>query len=137
MGIDNVRLDRLYRLLGYELGARQVHLTPEIMRQCYGLLRVTLPFRRWKLPHPRDVEFYALPMRDAQGHCLPFTDGSFRVTVDPSRHHAIPSVLLTLAHEMCHMRQELLKRSTKHGPFFQKLADQVCRHHTYMDRGQF
>src|SRR5262249_50899009 len=125
-----------------EIGGRQavamtLHLTPGMIEAAYELLRQTPPFRRWGLPDPDDLEFRAVPLpNDDQGELCKFPDGRLRLTVNPNRHKTIHSMIMTLAHEMAHMRQEQLKKKDHHGASFQRLADLVCKVHGF-DRGQF
>lgn len=114
-----------------------LHLTPAMLESAYELLRQTPPFRRWKLPHPDDLEFRATPLVDNdQGELRKKSDGSYCITVNPNRHKTLWATIMTLAHEMAHIRQEQLGRRDHHGASFQKLADQICAHHVF-DRGQF
>ncbi len=112
-----------------------LHLTPDILRATYALLVETLPFRRWKLPKPEEVEFRAIHIED-QGMCARKANGSFCLTVSPTHHKSLATALATLAHEMVHMRLDLLGVKAHHGSDFQRLADQVCQRHGF-DRGQF
>lgn len=114
-----------------------IHITPAIIEAGYVLLCETLPFRRWKLPSPDELEFYAIPLpANDQGELLRKPTGKYRVTINPNRHKTISSMLMTLGHEMAHIRQDQIGRKDHHGASFQALADQICRHHVF-DRGQF
>jgi len=114
-----------------------LHITPAMLEAAYELLRQTPPFRRWRLPDPDDVTFWAVPLpNDDQGELFKAKDGKFRVTVSPARHKTLASMQMTLAHEMAHMRQDQLKRRDHHGASFQRIADQICKYHGF-DRGQF
>jgi hypothetical protein len=120
---------------------RGFHLTHESLEACYRLLLTTLPFRRWSLPHPDAVIFYAKSIDKPGTHGTQgqyWWDGiSHHLQVNPHRHKTLHSALMTCGHEMVHMRIQLLRlREGAHGRQFQRLADQVCRHHGF-DRGQF
>ena len=114
-----------------------LHLTPQILEQIYELLRVTPPFKRWKLPEPDTLEFRTIKLPDDNhGEMWKRANGSLCLTVNPLRHKTLASATMTLAHEMVHLRLEAFKSREDHGPRFHKLADQVCRAHGF-DRGQF
>lgn len=117
-----------------------MHIAPDDLERGYVLLKGTLPFRRWKLPDPDDVVF------EAKTIDRPATDGSqgqhwhdgthHHIGVNPARHRTLGAMLLTLAHELCHLRAHDLGETSYHGQIFHKLADLTCRHHGF-DRGQF
>lgn len=119
-----------------------LHLTPELLEAGYELLRKTPPFRGWKLPEGDDVVFYATTITKPERHGYQgehwFTGGAHHIRVNPKRHHTISAMLMTLAHEMIHMRESILalRADVMHGAQFQRMADQVCRYHGF-DRGQF
>lgn len=114
-----------------------LHLTPETLEAAYELLRTTAPFKRWKLPDPDTLEFRAVAIaNNDQGELWHRADGSFCLTVSPARHKTLHAAIMTLAHEMVHLREVALKSRGNHGTVFNKLADSVCKHHGF-DRGQF
>jgi len=114
-----------------------LHITPAIIEAAYVLICETPPFRRWKLPSPDDLEFYAVPLPDNdQGELMKKQDGKYRITVNPNRHKTLRSMLETLAHEVAHIRQDQLGKKDHHGKSFQKLARQICTIHLF-DEGQF
>jgi len=100
-----------------------LHITPDLLERTYELLRHTRPFRRWKLPEADDVEFHVTRHRDRFGDC---TDGDpYTIRISSTKHDTLATVLETMAHEMCHMRD------ITHGKVFTRLAKQVCRHHGF------
>lgn len=115
----------------------QIHLTPDILEAAYNLLRQTRPFRGWKLPDGEEVAFhvvatdrvYADHHVGRDGHCI---------RVSQRRHYQLATLLQTMAHEMCHMREVQLKvrNDIAHGRVFQQLKAQVCRFHGF-DPGMF
>lgn len=119
-----------------------LHLTPQMLVQGYELLRVTPPFEEWGLPESDAVAFYATSIDRPGRHGNQgehWFDGTMHhVRVNPNRHHSLRAMLETLAHEMCHMRQEILgtRGDINHGRQFQGLARIVCRCHIF-DLGQF
>jgi hypothetical protein len=115
-----------------------IHLTPELLRRAYALLRETAPFHRWKLPEPALVKFGVLRTKSMYGdHRM--LEGVHVVRVSAAKHDRIGSVLYTLAHEMVHMRlmEAGARDSSDHGTKFQRLASQVCKHHPEFDRAAF
>jgi hypothetical protein len=118
-----------------------MHITPEMCRAAYEYLRTTPPFKRWKLPDGDEVEFFVdlqkKPRHKDQlvAHIDYFKDGRFRITVT-LWNDTTDLLMHTMAHEMCHMRQAVLKPMDRngsygHGKDFQKMADQVCRQHGF------
>lgn len=110
-----------------------------MLEQCYLLLLTTLPFRPWKMPHADEIHFYAKTIDRPGTHGpqgLYWFDGTaHHIQINPERHHTLQAVLMTLAHELIHLRVGNQDRG-HHGAEFNRLADLVCRHHGF-DRGQF
>ena|ERR1041385_4648864 len=112
-----------------------IHITPELLEAAYELLRTVPPFRGWKLPHADDVVFHVSGTRAhfaqhsvaASTHC---------VEISAAKNMQLGTLLMTLAHELCHMREAMLGKQPRHGALFNKLADQVCKRHGW-DRGAF
>lgn len=119
-----------------------VHITPQHLELGYELLRASPPFDEWGLPHADLVAFYATSIDKPGRHGNQgehWFDGEMHhVRVNPHRHHSFRAMLETLAHEMCHMRQEILgtRGDINHGRQFQMLARAVCKVHI-IDLGQF
>lgn len=116
-----------------------LHITPEIMENTYELLRISTPAFK-KLPHADEVEFQVVHMRkrqDQADHCYNGIRHIIRISLD--KHKTLASLTMTMAHEMCHMReyQRGFRRvDVMHGRLFNSIANAVCRHHGF-DRGQF
>lgn len=109
-----------------------IHVTPELMEATYEYLRLTSPFKGWKLPHADDVDFYVMKTRENHGeHGMEGRRHFVRISY--RTHKTIFALILTMAHEICHMKDT---SKADHGATFQRLADSVCRHHGW-DRGQF
>lgn len=115
-----------------------LHLTPEILERGYELLRATPPFKRWKLPHADNVELFVTMHRDRNGHFRgldhrkpgPYEEPEIAVSLRNVK--TCPELLAVLAHEMIHMRLDILKSPDyAHGPKFQRLAASVCRIHGF------
>lgn len=115
-----------------------LHLTPALLENSYELLRLTPPFKRWKLPHADDLEFRVTNHADRFGH-YDDRDGKAIPNIAVSSRHVktLLGLFELLAHEMCHLYLHRQGRKWEHhGPSFQRLADQVCRHHGF-NREQF
>lgn len=113
-----------------------MHLTHEMLRMTYELLRTTKPFARWKLPHADEVEFHVTNHKDRHGDHH-HSAGAHRVRVSNRVVQTVHTLTLAMAHEMVHMRQvQVGAKRENHGPIFNRLADQVCRHH-HFERGTF
>ena len=115
-----------------------LHLTPALLEGAYELLRLTPPFRRWKLPHADDLEFRITNHVDRFGH---YDDRNGRAIANiavSARHiKTLKSLFELLAHEMVHLHLHRQgKKWDTHGRSFQRFADQVCRHHEF-DRSEF
>lgn len=104
----------------------------------YELLRTSLPFRRWKLPHADDVELFVTLHRDRLGHFRgldhrepgPYEEPEIAVSLRNVK--TLQELLPVLAHEMIHMRLDMLKSpDVKHGPAFKRLARLVRWRHGF------
>lgn len=107
-----------------------MHITVHMLRAGYELLRTTPPMRGWRLPPGDEVEFQAIPIK-AHAADYRFVDGTHVIRLNLRRHANLGSVLRTLAHEMCHMRQQIAapRDVSHHGKYWKKCARQVCRAH--------
>lgn len=117
-----------------------MHPTPELCEHTYELLRMTLPFRRWNLPHADSLEFRVTHCKDRHGH-FNSKDGVGWPDITISSYHTktLAKLTETMAHEMCHIREwQVLRRHWRgtHGAGFKKLAALVCRRHGF-DPDQF
>jgi len=114
-------------------------LTPEVLRASYDFLNSTIPFSRWNLPEGEDVRFKVVRSRSLCGYHDNGKPGKRKLVVAVScifiKTNA--ALVLTIAHEMCHVHQfRHFPRDPEHGPAFKRLADQVCKIHGF-DRGLF
>lgn len=105
-------------------------VTPKQIRATYAYLRECSPFSRWGLPEAGVLRFEVLKTRDH----AEYQPGERRhvIRVNDLTHLKLEQLLATTAHEMVHLRQELLGRlpATKdpHNREFRRLAALVCRH---------
>lgn len=117
---------------------RGLHMTPDLVEEAYSTLRITKPFDRWRMPHPDQVQFRVLVTRERYGHYRAIQNDPtsvFELAVSTLVTN-LDLLHRTVAHEMTHHRQEVLGHRDVHGPHFQRLAAQVCRHHGF-DPAQF
>lgn len=115
-----------------------LHLTPDMLDATYELLRLTPPFKSWRLPPADELEFRATNMKGQdQAYC--HHDGTRHViAIATNRHRTLASLTATMGHEMVHLHLDLAypRDRAHHGRRFQRCADMVCRIHS-LDRGQF
>jgi len=102
-------------------------ITPDMIEKAYELLRVSLPFRRWKLPHPDELAFRVSQHRDRHAHYLN-ANGVKEICVSQFHAKDLGKLTQDVAHEMVHLRLDDTGDSRViHGPKFQRLAIIVCR----------
>jgi len=104
-----------------------------MLEAAYEFLRATPPFRRWRLPPGSAVEFHVIASQGLRGRC-----------VDDGRHQTIAisigtighthSLMMAMAHEMIHVRDNLAGIRAHHGSSFRRSAAQVCRYHGFDPR---
>jgi len=114
-----------------------MHLTPGIMEAAYSLLRETPPFARWRLPEADEVGFVVTRDRLVKGD-YGCENGSHVIRLSSAVIGSLGELLITMAHEMCHLRQQLVapKDAAHHGTRFRQYAEAVCRVHGF-DRKAF
>lgn len=112
-------------------------LTPEVVEAIYELLRLTAPFKSWRLPHADDISFHVTGHTDRHADSTCTVKKGHTIRVSSAICHTLRSTIEAVAHEMCHLRQwSLGARRENHGPVFNKLASQVCKAHGF-ERGTF
>jgi hypothetical protein len=107
-----------------------MHLTPEILVANYGLLRVCDPFRRWRLPDADDIVFRVTRSHHDRA-AFHAEAGDLQIDISDRLHGTLPELLVSMAHEMVHLRQHLMGFDPTHGEEFRRLARQVCKHHGF------
>jgi hypothetical protein len=114
-----------------------IYVTPEILAGLYDVLRMTRPFRGWKLPPSDEVGFHVSASDSPQGEYW-FEKGQHHLKVSAKKHHTLRSTMETLAHEMIHLHEQQIgvRGDVQHGWQFKRFAASVCRHHNF-DLGQF
>lgn len=111
-----------------------LHLTPAMLELCYELLRATPPFKRWKLPHADEVEFHVTRDTQIVGDCVDAGHAHI-IRLSGAKHGSVHAVVVTMAHEMCHLKQSVIApREGAHGRYFKRLAKQVCKAHGFDEK---
>lgn len=106
-----------------------MHLTPDTLEASYRLLLTTLPFRRWRLPHPDELGFRITMHRDRHAHYRN-EKGVREIVVSQVYATNLEKLARDVAHEMVHLRlDETGDARVNHGPKFQHLAKLVCDRH--------
>lgn len=112
-----------------------LHLDRELIVAAYEMLRLTRPFKGWKLPPSNEVGFRVIKTERTRG-TFHFSEKTGKPTIEVSRANVgtLSSLIYTVAHEMVHFHEDTAHRArgdVMHGARFKKLAAQVCRHHTF------
>lgn len=119
-------------------------LTPAVLEAAYNFLKATKPYSGWKMPDSSEIEFWVGRRRGEFG-CYVSNGNKYpyhRIHVSAHMVKATHPLIATMAHEMVHVRDQILDPSWPHtdddghGPKFQKMADMVCRIHGF-DRSTF
>lgn len=111
-----------------------------LVEAVYDMLRLTAPFKRWRLPEADAISFAISRDNNTRGefHMTGVNKDVPVVTVNEKHHTTIQELMRTVAHEMCHLHEQLhgTRKDVHHGAFFNRAADQVCKAHNF-DRGAF
>lgn len=113
-------------------------VTNELVEATYELLRMTKPFKGWRLPHADDISFSIFRDRTARGEFKMSASGVPTISINDTYHHTLHELTKTVAHEMCHLHEQLYgpRKDIHHGAWFNDCADKVCKAHGF-DRGAF
>lgn len=111
---------------------------PDELEAAYEFLRVSEPFRRWKLPHADAITFRVTSDPKVFGR---FIGGNGKYTIvvsEASASHTI-KLLETIAHEILHLAQHLSGHETKseHNADFKKKARRICDVHGFDPKAFF
>ena len=107
-----------------------IPLTPCALAAAYDYLRMTPPFKGWKLPHSDEVEFCVTRHRDREAdhtHYLRTTEHIIRV----SCYHigTTAKLMEAMGHEMLHYHQWRLRKSSGHDRWFNQQNARMCKYH--------
>jgi hypothetical protein len=115
-----------------------LHLTPDLLEGAYEYLRLSPPFREWRLPDGDHVIFRVLAARDRFGHFRGRhrrgrgADGFSEIAISAREVKTTQMLIATMAHEMIHLYQD--ENGTArghHNPQFLRLAARVCAIHGF------
>lgn len=115
-----------------------IKISVEILEATYELLRLTEPFKRWKLPPGDEISFRISRDKLNRGEFHVDKKGIPWITANERYHSTIDELLRTVAHEMCHLVdfRSGVRPDVVHGFTFNCMADRVCKAHSF-DRGAF
>ena len=102
-----------------------LRLTPERLAAAYDFLRAFPPFDRWRLPPGDEVRFHVAYVDNWYGHYSRLRR-SHRIDISAVTVGHGDTLLRTMAHEMVHVRQNLLNKSTVHNAEFRRLGGVIC-----------
>ena len=105
-------------------------LDPGMLEAAYEFLRATPPFRRWKLPAGEAIEFHVIASQELRGRCT----GCGRhqtIAISARTIGHTHSLMMAMAHEMVHVRDNLSGIRAHHGSAFRRGAAEVCRYHGF------
>jgi hypothetical protein len=114
-----------------------LRLTPEMLVAAYEFLRVSAPFRAWKLPDADEVEFHVIGARDRRGHYCTGEGALHCIAISAANVGHSETLIRTVAHEMLHLHQRERRSETphtEHNAEFRRLARLVCVHHGFDPR---
>ncbi|MCR4302259.1 MAG: SprT-like domain-containing protein [Sulfuricaulis sp.] len=113
-------------------------MTPHVLAAAYEYLRATSPFKAWKLPHADEVEFAVTERRDCEGDhgVYRYYTNEHIITISSYYIKTTPELMVVMAHEMIHERQEIAKTARRggHNKEFHRLAKRVCKVHGWDSR---
>jgi len=115
-----------------------LRVTNELVEATYELLRMTKPFKGWRLPDSDSIVFTLIRDPSKRGDFYVDRKGHFVISINDNHHHTLHELTKTVAHEMCHLHEQLYgpRKDINHGSWFNRCADKVCKAHSF-DRGAF
>lgn len=105
-----------------------LHITPAMMEATYNFWLTLPPFRSWKMPESDDVVFAICSDPNNRGG-YDYKDGQHRIFVSRRCVGSFETLIRTMAHEMCHVRERSFcsRMDIGHSAAFHRAADQVCK----------
>lgn len=85
------------------------------------------------MPESREISWRVTGKKQELGYCESQGGGNFRIGVSAKSIKATDTLMQTMAHEMCHVRCDLLGVKAAHGYEWKKLAKSVCRQHGWRE----
>lgn len=104
-----------------------MNVTPRLVRAAYHFFRFLPPYSRWNLPD--EVEFRITKRPDVYG-TYQLIGGRHRITISRRNVKTLHALIVTLAHELIHLRQELtgdFSDRSQHNRAFVRASKHVCR----------
>jgi hypothetical protein len=105
-----------------------MNVTPRNLQAIYDLLSVLPPFDKWRLPESSLVTFQLLAGKDHAEYSVDDRD-RLCIAVNPDTHITLNQLVESVAHEMVHLRQDMLDRlpaKEPHNAEFRRWAKAVC-----------
>lgn len=104
-------------------------VTVKRMRAIYTMLLAFPPFDRWDMPPADQVRFFVL--RDLRAMGVYNSGDKHHIGIHPDTHWTLHTFVATMAHEMAHMRQEIIgkrpaTKDEQHNRAFYAIARQIC-----------
>lgn len=108
-----------------------LRFTPETLQAAYAFLAETPPFDKWNLPDAEEIKFKVARNPNMHGW-HDHLGGKHTIAISRPCVGSTMNLIVTMAHEMVHVREWQLKvRGVHHGAAFKKLAHTVCKHHGF------
>lgn len=108
-----------------------LRLTPQILEAAYDFLRALPPFSGWRLPVGDEIEFRVTRATDYSGLCH---RDRWCITLSDAKHGHLITLLITMAHEMLHLRQILRgedRPDVEHNEAFKRTARRISEIHGF------
>ena len=110
-----------------------LRLTPAKLAAAYDFLRATEPFRGWNMPPSHAVKFRVV--RDPKMFAdFGMERGMPVIRISEAKNGHTATLLVTMAHECIHLRQQLVGDREHHGARFKRMVARVCRIHGWDER---
>lgn len=101
-------------------------MTEETLRAIYDMLKTARPFARWSLPESSEITFQVTRSKsDAAEYVF---DGDHYIRVSKEHNGHLTTMIVSVAHEMCHLAQVIRGGNPAHNKSFNRLAKSVCQH---------
>lgn len=101
-----------------------VKLSPQKLAAIYEMLSEFEPFKSWKMPPSKDVEFHVYRAKDCYGEYSP---DPHSITLSSEKNGFLETAIRTMAHEMIHLKLYVMGRKNwdKHEKNFVQMAHKV------------
>lgn len=107
-----------------------LRLTPKVLAGAYTFLKSTEPFDAWGLPPASKIKFKVI--RDPKIHAdFSIDNGKPMIRVSENGVGHTVTLLGSVAHEVVHLRQHMLKKRDTHGASFKAMSAVICAAHGF------